>query len=82
MMPHLIPALLLVVGAFQTSVTDIDDGADFRGNYLYFDEIGLFRSSTAVNEERAYHHHAEAEGDVGRYAAMKGARIYIRCVID
>ncbi len=72
----------LGVGGSSGFEARLSGGADFRGNYPYFDEIGLFWSSTAANEERAYHHHVEADGDVGRFAAMKGARIYIRCVID
>lgn len=31
-------------------------GADYRGNCLYRGEFALFWSSTAVNDERAYHH--------------------------
>lgn len=57
-------------------------GADFRGNYLYYDELALLWSSTVVSDERAYHHHVASDGEVGRFAAMKGARIYVRCVRD
>jgi uncharacterized protein (TIGR02145 family) len=57
-------------------------GADFRGNYLYFETIALLWSSTEVNEERAYHHHVDRDGVAGRFAAMKGARIYVRCIGD
>ncbi len=57
-------------------------GADFRGNYLYFSELALLWSSTEVSAERAYHHHVASDGEVGKFAAMKGARIYIRCLRD
>jgi uncharacterized protein (TIGR02145 family) len=57
-------------------------GADFRGNYLYFDELELLWSSTETSEERAYHHSVASDGELGKFAAMKGARIYVRCVRD
>jgi uncharacterized protein (TIGR02145 family) len=57
-------------------------GADFRGNYLYFAELELLWSSTEVSDERAYHHHIASDGELGRFAAMKGARIYVRCIRD
>ncbi len=57
-------------------------GADFRGNYLYFDELALLWSSTVVSDERAYHHHIASDGELGKFAAMKGARIYVRCLKD
>ncbi len=57
-------------------------GADFRGNYLYFDELALLWSSTETSEERAYHHHIASDGELGKFAAMKGARIYVRCIKD
>jgi uncharacterized protein (TIGR02145 family) len=57
-------------------------GADFRGNYLYFSELALLWSSTEVSDERAYHHHVASDGEVGKFAAMKGARIYVRCLRD
>ncbi len=60
----------------------LSGGADFRGTYLYYGEIAMFWSSTEVNEERGYHHHVAEDGDRGRFAAMKGARISVRCVQD
>jgi uncharacterized protein (TIGR02145 family) len=56
--------------------------ADYRGNYLYHGDYGLFWSSTEVTEERAYHHSVEPDGQTGKFAAMKGARIYVRCLKD
>jgi uncharacterized protein (TIGR02145 family) len=56
--------------------------ADYRGNYLYHGEYALFWSSTEVNADRAYHHSVEPTGELGKFAAMKGARIYIRCIKD
>lgn len=72
----------LLMGGSSGFEAKLSGGADFRGNYLYFGEIGLFWSSTAVSEERAYHHHVASDGEVGRFAAMKGARISVRCVKD
>ena len=60
----------------------LDGGADYRGNYLYRGEFALFWSSTAVNEERAYHHSISKDGELDKFAAMKGARIFVRCVGD
>jgi uncharacterized protein (TIGR02145 family) len=54
--------------------------ADYRGNYLYHGEYALFWSSTEVNAERAYHHSVEPTGELDTFAAMKGARIYVRCI--
>lgn len=59
-----------------------DGGADYRGNYLYSGEYALYWSSTEVSEERAYHHSVSADGKLERFAAMKGARIYVRCIGD
>lgn len=55
-------------------------GADFRGNYVNFDEYALFWSSTAVSDERAYHHSVDTGGACDKFAAMKGARIAVRCL--
>ncbi|UCC73567.1 MAG: hypothetical protein JSV86_03110 [Gemmatimonadota bacterium] len=57
-------------------------GADYRGNYLYFDELALLWSSTEVSEERAYRHSVAQDGETGKFGALKGARIYVRCVRD
>jgi uncharacterized protein (TIGR02145 family) len=54
--------------------------ADYRGTYLYHGEYALFWSSTEVNEDRAYHHSVEPNGGLDKFAAMKGARIYVRCI--
>jgi uncharacterized protein (TIGR02145 family) len=72
-------ALLLVGGSTGFDAL-LSGGADFRGNYLYFGELGMFWSSTEVNDERANHHHVSENGEVGEFAAMKGARISVRCV--
>ncbi len=72
----------LLAGGSTGFEAQLCGGADFRGNYLYFDELALLWSSTEVNDERAYHHHVASDGEVGRFAAMKGARIYIRCLRD
>jgi len=55
-------------------------GADFRGNHVNFNEYALFWSSTAVSEERAYHHSVDTLGVGDRFAAKKGARIAVRCL--
>jgi uncharacterized protein (TIGR02145 family) len=58
----------------------LEGGADFRGNYLYRDEVSMFWSSTDFNEERAPHWGISADGEMARFPAMKGARIAIRCI--
>jgi uncharacterized protein (TIGR02145 family) len=72
----------LHVGGSTGFAALLSGGADFRGTYLYYGELAMFWSSTEVNEERAYHHHVAQDGDRGRFAAMKGARISVRCVQD
>ena len=57
-------------------------GADFRGNYVYRDEHAIFWSSTEVSDQRAYHHGVSKAGACDKFAAMKGARIAIRCIKD
>ena len=59
----------------------LSGGADFRGNYLYFGTVSMFWSSTEVSEDRAYHHGMDRDGEVHQFAAMKGARIHVRCVM-
>ena len=58
----------------------LEGGADFKGNYLYRNEISMFWSSSEFNEERAPHWGISAEGEFSRFPAMKGARIAIRCI--
>ena len=58
----------------------LEGGADFRGNYLYMGRYSMFWSSTEVNEQRANHHGVDANGKIDIFAAMKGARIAVRCV--
>ena len=70
----------LLVGGSTGFDASLDGGADFRGNYLYSGELALLWSSTEVNEERALHHSVASDGEVGKFAAMKGARIYVRCI--
>lgn len=72
----------LHVGGSMGFNATLSGGADFRGTYLYYGELAMFWSSTVVNEERAYHHHVAQDGDRGRFAAMKGARISVRCIRD
>ena len=72
----------LLVGGSTGFEASLDGGADYRGNYLYSGEFALFWSSTAVNEERAYHHTVSDNGELGKFAAMKGARIHVRCIGD
>ncbi|UCC82000.1 MAG: hypothetical protein JSW46_13460 [Gemmatimonadota bacterium] len=72
----------LLTGGFTGFEAQLCGGADFRGNYLYFNELALLWSSTEVNDERAYHHHVASDGELGKFAAMKGARIYVRCLRD
>jgi uncharacterized protein (TIGR02145 family) len=55
-------------------------GADFKGNYLYFDKYAMFWTSTASNKERAFHVGISDKKSWDEFAAMKGARIHIRCV--
>ncbi len=55
-------------------------GADFRGDYLYFEEYALFWSSTEVNEERAYHQDVGGNGTSNHFAAKKDARVSVRCI--
>ena len=40
----------------------------------------MFWSSTEVNDQRAYHHGVSQAGACDKFAAMKGARIAIRCI--
>lgn len=61
---------------------NLSGGADFRGNYLYYGTVAMFWSSTEVSEDRAYHHGVDRDGEVDQFAAMKGARIHVRCVMD
>ncbi len=72
----------LLVGGSTGFDALLAGGADFRGNYLYYDTIALFWSSTEVSQDRAYHHHVDRDGAVGNFAAMKGARIFVRCIRD
>ena len=58
----------------------LSGGADFRGNYVYFNKYAMFWTSTATSEERAYHVGISDEKKWDQFAAMKGARIHIRCV--
>lgn len=60
----------------------LSGGADFRGNYLYINKYAMFWTSTATSEERAYHVGISDEKKWDKFAAMKGARIHIRCVKD
>lgn len=70
----------LLAGGSTGFEASLDGGADYHGNYLYRGEFALFWSSTAVNDERAYHHSISRDGELDKFAAVKGARIYIRCV--
>jgi len=58
----------------------LSGGADFRGNYLYFDKYAMFWTSTAISEERAYHTGISDEKKYEIFAAKKGGRIHVRCV--
>lgn len=58
----------------------LSGGADFRGNFVYFNRYAMFWTSTTTSEERAYHVGISDEKKWDRFAAMKGARIHIRCV--
>jgi uncharacterized protein (TIGR02145 family) len=58
----------------------LSGGADFRGNYVYFNKYAMFWTSTPTSEERAYHVGISDEKKWDPFAAMKGARIHIRCV--
>ncbi len=72
----------LVVGGSTGFDASLDGGGDYRGNYLYRGEYALFWSSTEVKKERSYHHSVSADGELDKFAAMKGARMYVRCVED
>jgi uncharacterized protein (TIGR02145 family) len=72
----------LMVGGSTGFDASLDGGADYRGRYMYSGEFALFWSSTVTSEERAYHHSISNNGELGKFAAMKGARIYVRCVGD
>ena len=58
----------------------LEGGADFRGNYLYHGTDSMYWSSTETNPERALHFGVNREGKLDEFAAMKGARIAIRCM--
>jgi len=70
----------LLAGGSMGFEASLDGGADYRGNYLYLGEFALFWSSTQVNDERAYHHSISKDGELDKFAAMKGARIFVRCL--
>ena len=60
------------------------------GNYLsgsingftYAGQWAMFWSSTEANEERAYHHGVDSDGQEDRFVALKSARIHVRCARD
>ena len=58
----------------------LEGGADFRGNYLYLGTYSMFWSSTETNDERALHFGVDKDGSLDEFAAMKGARIAVRCI--
>ena len=58
----------------------LSGGADFRGNYVYFNKYAMFWTSTATSEERACHVGISDEKKWDQFAAMKSGRIHIRCV--
>ena len=58
----------------------LSGGADFNGNYLYFEKYAMFWSSTETGEDRAYHMGIDANNKYEEFAAKKGARIHVRCV--
>ena len=60
----------------------LSGGADFNGRYVYFDEYAMFWSSTAANEERAYHTGISQNNKWDKFAAKKDGRIHIRCIKD
>jgi uncharacterized protein (TIGR02145 family) len=60
----------------------LEGGADFRGKYLYLGTYSMFWSSTETNDERALHFGVSKDGSLDEFAAMKGARIAVRCIKD
>jgi len=60
----------------------LSGGADFMGKYVYLNKQAMFWSSTAADEERAYHMGISAEGKWEKFPAFKEARLHIRCVKD
>ena len=60
----------------------LSGGADFRGNYLYFNKYAMFWSSTAAGKDRAFHVGISNENRWDKFAAKKNARIHIRCIKD
>jgi len=74
-------------GSFKENAQGIaPDGwhipSDFKGSYVYFDEYTMFWSSTASNEERAYHMGISQNNKWDKFAAKKNGRIHIRCIKD
>ena len=57
-------------------------GADYRGSYVFFNSEGLFWSSTQINQQRAYYQSISKIDKSTYHAAMKNARISIRCIKD
>ena len=71
----------IVVGGPTGFDAFLSGGADFRGNYLYFNKYAMFWTSTASSRERAYHvGFSDKKKWEDPFAAMKGGRIHIRCV--
>ena len=60
----------------------LSGGADARGSYLYAGEWAMFWSSTEAGKDRAYHHGVDSAGTEDRFAALKGARIHVRCLAN
>jgi uncharacterized protein (TIGR02145 family) len=60
----------------------LSGGADLMGKYLYLNKYAMFWSSTAPDEDRAYHMGISSEGKWEKFPAYKEARIHIRCIKD
>ncbi len=75
-------AEMIKVGGSTGFNAYLSSGADFNGRYVYFDEYAMFWSSTAADEERAYHMGISQDNKWDKFAAKKNGRIHIRCIKD